>query len=121
MKHAVIDPVFKAISDPTRRKIIDLLSKSQQSVKQLTANFEISQPAVSQHLRELRASKLVRSERLGVEQIYSLTALPLVEVYRWVSRYRTLFDPAGHAWAFAPAMRQRSSQKSKEGTKKHGN
>jgi len=64
MKHA-IEPVFRAISDPTRRKIIDLLAESQQSVKQLTANFDISQPAISQHLRELRASKLVRSETIG--------------------------------------------------------
>ena len=117
---SITDPVFRAISDPTRRKIIDLLAKSRQSVKQLTANFDISQPAVSQHLRELRASKLVRSERLGVEQIYSLTADPLAEVYRWVSRYRMLFDPSGHAWAFTSAPREVSGQKSSKGAKKHG-
>ncbi len=116
----VIDPVFRAVADPTRRKIIDLLAQSQQSVKQLTANFDISQPAVSQHLRELRNSKLVRSERLGVEQIYSLTADPLAEVYHWVSRYRILFDPSGHVWAFAPPPREVSPQKSGKRAKKHG-
>jgi DNA-binding transcriptional ArsR family regulator len=94
------DAVFKAISDPTRRKIIDLLAKSECSVKQITASFDISQPAVSQHLRELRQSKLVISERVGVEQHYRLTAAPLKEVFGWVSRYRTFFDPAGHGWAF---------------------
>lgn len=106
-----IEPVFKAIADPTRRKIIDLLSQSQQSVKELTANFNISQPAVSQHLRELRASKLVRSERVGVEQRYRLTADPLAEVFHWVSRYRMLFDPAGHAWALTPARQDKKKGK----------
>jgi DNA-binding transcriptional ArsR family regulator len=120
MKQA-IDPVFRAISDPTRRKIIDLLAHSQQSVKQLTANFEISQPAVSQHLRELRASRLVESKRVGVERRYSLTASPLAEVYHWVSRYRMLFDPSGHAWGFAPAQTQGTYPKPKKGAKTHGN
>lgn len=116
-----VDPIFKAISDPTRRKIIDLLANSQQSVKQLTTNFDMSQPAVSQHLRELRASRLVRSERIGVEQRYSLTAHPLAEVYRWVSRYRMLFDPAGHAWALAPAAPEESTETSKKAAKNRGN
>ncbi len=100
--HHAPDAIFKVIADPTRRKIIDLLSKSDQSVKQLTAAFDISQPAVSQHLRELRTSKLVTSRKVGLEQHYHLTASPLREVFGWVSQYRTLFDPAGHAWNFIP-------------------
>lgn len=115
-----IEPVFKAIADPTRRKIIDLLAQSQQSVKQLSANFAISQPAVSQHLRELRASKLVRSERVGVEQRYRLTADPLAEVFHWVSRYRMLFDPSGHAWALAPAQEEASCRRPEKEGKAHG-
>jgi DNA-binding transcriptional ArsR family regulator len=107
------DTIFRAISDPTRRKIIDLLSQSQHTVKELTANFTMSQPAISQHLRELRACRLVRAERAGVEQVYSLTADPLAEVYRWVSNYRMLFDPGGHAWAFA-------RQKTTKGADRHG-
>jgi DNA-binding transcriptional ArsR family regulator len=112
--------VFKAISDPTRRQIIDLLAQSRQSVKQLTANFNVSQPAISQHLRELRACRLVRSERAGVERLYSLTASPLAEVFRWVSTYRMLFDPAGHAWAFTPAQDQLAGRRTKKGTHRHG-
>jgi DNA-binding transcriptional ArsR family regulator len=94
--------IFKAISDPTRRRIIDLLAHSELSVKDLTASFDISQPAISQHLRELRASRLVTAEKVGVEHRYRLAAAPLREVFTWVSQYRTLFDPAGHAWAFTP-------------------
>jgi DNA-binding transcriptional ArsR family regulator len=110
------DPVFKAIADPTRRKIIDLLSKSDCSVKQLTASFNISQPAVSQHLRELRASKLVVSQKIGLEHHYRLTASPLREVFGWVSKYRTLFDPAGHAWMFTPAASKIVPKHSKKGS-----
>ena len=94
------DVVFKAIADPTRRKIIHLLSESDLSVKQMTASFDISQPAISQHLRELRDSNLVTSERVGLEQRYRLTGAPLREVFGWVSQYQAFFDPAGHAWAF---------------------
>lgn len=68
-----------------------------QSNPLITANFKISQFAISQHLSEFRASSLVRSERAAVEQVYSLTAGPLAEVFNWVSAYRTLFDPSGHA------------------------
>ena len=96
------DPIFRAIADPTRRKIIDLLAKSECSVKQLTASFDISQPAVSQHLRELRASKLVSAQKVGLERHYRLTARPLREAFEWISQYRTLFDPAGHAWMLTP-------------------
>jgi DNA-binding transcriptional ArsR family regulator len=100
--------VFKAIADPTRRQIIHLLSESPLSVKQITAAFDISQPAISQHLRELRASNLVASSKIGVEQHYRLTPAPLREVFGWVSQYRTLFDPAGHAWSFhEPSRRPR--------------
>ncbi len=112
--------VFKAIADPTRRKIIDLLSESQRSVKQLTPFFDISQPAISQHLRELRSSNLVVSEKVGLEQRYRLTAGPLGEVFGWVAQYRALFDPAGHAWMLAPAQKQMPLTKSKKGGKPHG-
>jgi DNA-binding transcriptional ArsR family regulator len=92
--NATADAVFQAIADPTRRKILDLLSKSPLSVKEMTASFDMSQPAMSQDLRELRASNLVTSEKIGVEQRYRLTAAPLKEVFGWVSRYQAFFDPA---------------------------
>ena len=115
MKQAA-HPVFKAIADPTRRRIIGLLSKQDCTVKQLTASFEISQPAISQHLRELRASKLVTSEKVGLEQHYRLTASPLGEVYRWVSQFRQFFDPAGHAWMLTPTATQSIRKQPKKGT-----
>ncbi len=92
--------LFKAIAHPARRQILTLLAISDQSVKQLTAAFAMSQPAVSQHLRELREANLVTAQKVGAEQKYHLTGAPLKTVFDWCSQYRRFFDPAGHAWAF---------------------
>ncbi len=100
-----IDVVFKAISHPARREILLLLSISSRSVKELTAEFEMSQPAISQHLRELRNAHLVAADRVGLEQRYRLTAAPLKQVLDWTAQYRTFFDPSGHAWSMKPAKK----------------
>ncbi len=94
------DVVFRAIAHPARRKIISLLSESACSVKQLTTAFAMTQPAVSQHLRELKEADLVSSEKVGMEQIYRLTGRPLRVVFDWSNGLKRFFDPAGHAWAF---------------------
>jgi DNA-binding transcriptional ArsR family regulator len=86
------DAVFKAIAHPARREILSLLSISNHSVKELTAVFEMSQPAISQHLHELRVAKLVASGRVGLEQQYYLTTEPLKTVFSWSSQYRRFFD-----------------------------
>ena len=94
--------VFKAIAHPARRQILNLLAVSDQSVKELTASFTMSQPAVSQHLRELRQARLVTSRKAGSEQKYRLTGEPLKIIFDWCVQYRNFFDPSGHAWTFAP-------------------
>lgn len=79
----------------------------------------MTQPAVSQHLRELREADLVISEKVGMEQIYKLTGRPLTAVFAWSSKYKRFFDPAGHAWAFVEDRQdKRSKTKASEG--KHG-
>jgi len=103
--------VFKAIAHPARREILALLALSTRSVKELTAEFAISQPAISQHLRELKDADLVASERVGLEQRYRLTAGPLRVVSDWSAQYRRFFDPGGHAWAFVPVPEAPQSEK----------
>ncbi len=95
------DTLFKAIAHPARRHILALLAESDQTVKELTACFEMSQPAISQHLRELREARLVSSSKVGSEQHYHFTGAPIKMVYEWCIQYRGFFDPAGHAWVFA--------------------
>jgi DNA-binding transcriptional ArsR family regulator len=108
------DSVFKAIAHPARRGIIRLLAISARSVKELTAEFDMSQSAVSQHLKELKEAELVVSERMGLEHRYRLTPQPLRYVLKWSDGYRSLIDPSGHVWALAPAspaLRQNSTKR----------
>jgi DNA-binding transcriptional ArsR family regulator len=111
------DAVFKAIAHPTRREILALLAVSARSVKELTSEFEMSQPAVSQHLRELREADLVASDRVGLEQRYRLTPRPLKYVVEWSERYRTLIDPAGHLWKFVPQGGEQGTKPSRQSDK----
>ncbi len=97
------DVVFRAIAHPARRAMLSMLASADRSVKEITTEFSMSQPAVSQHLKELREAELVSSDRVGLEQRYRLTPRPLKLVIDWSARYRTLIDPAGHAWAFTQA------------------
>jgi DNA-binding transcriptional ArsR family regulator len=93
--------VFRAIADPTRRAILDLLASSERSVKELTASFPMTQQAVSQHLRELHDAKLVVSRRVHRENRYRLNAGSLRPVANWISGFRRFIDPAGHQWAIS--------------------
>jgi len=114
-----VDSIFKAIAHPTRREIIALLSVSERSVKELTAEFEMSQSAISQHLRELKDADLVASGRVGLEQKYRLTAAPLKVVLDWSTKYRRFFDPSGHAWAFVPSGKS-ANRVDKKGRRSNG-
>jgi len=81
------EDVFRAIADPTRRAILDRLREGECSVNELCRSFKITQPAVSQHLKVLKAVGLVSVERAGRERIHRLNAVLLQAVYDWVSHY----------------------------------
>lgn len=91
---------FRAVADPTRRALLDLLLDREQSVNELRIRFRISQPAISQHLGVLRRAGLVRSRRDGRRRVYQVEARPIQDIYRWAGKYQAFFDPQGHAWAF---------------------
>lgn len=91
--------VFRAVADPTRRAILDRLRSEELSVNALAEPFDMTQPAISQHLRILLDAGLVEAEQIGRQRLYKLTAQPLRDVFQWSGLYRHLFiDPAGHAW-----------------------
>jgi DNA-binding transcriptional ArsR family regulator len=98
--------IFKAIAHPARREILSLLAAKDLSVKELTATFAISQPAVSQHLQGLRDARLVTCEKVGMEHRYRLTAKPLKVVFEWSSQYRSFFDPSGHVWNLTSGVKK---------------
>ena len=99
MSAAPAGDVFRAVADPTRRAILDRLRSAELSVNDLAGPFDMTQPAVSQHLRILLDAGLVEAEQIGRQRLYKLNPQPLREVFQWSGLYRHLFiDPAGHAW-----------------------
>ena len=80
--------VFRAIADPTRRAILDRLRAGPANVNALAAGFSLSRPAVSKHLRILRASRLVEEQKVGRERVYELRSAPLQSAIGWLEGYR---------------------------------
>jgi DNA-binding transcriptional ArsR family regulator len=80
--------VFRAIADPTRRAILDRLRAGPAPVNALAADFEQSRPAISKHLRVLRAAHLVAEQRVGRERLYELRSAPLQRAAGWIEGYR---------------------------------
>src|SRR5262249_10923555 len=78
---------FRAVAHPMRRAILDELARGERTAGDLVALFDVSQPAVSQHLGVLKEAGLVRSRREGKQQVYVLVARPLREVYDWAAHY----------------------------------
>ena len=92
VRHRAGTDVFHAISDPTRRRILDLLGAGERTVSEIAAPFEISLPGVSQHLRVLRKAGLVRQKRVGRYRRYRLNAAALRQVHDWVGHYKRFWD-----------------------------
>jgi DNA-binding transcriptional ArsR family regulator len=84
--------VFRAISDPTRRAILDRLRGGAAPVNALASEFSQTRPAISKHLRVLRQSKLVREQRIGRERVYQLDPAPLQSVAGWIEGYRAFWQ-----------------------------
>jgi DNA-binding transcriptional ArsR family regulator len=83
--------VFRAIAAPARREILNLLRGRQHTVGEIAANFRMSRPAVSKHLRVLRAAGLVVTQRDGTQRICALNAKPLRAVEDWLRSYEAFW------------------------------
>lgn len=86
------EETFQALSDATRRSILDHLQHGSSSVNELVDRFDMTQPAVSQHLRVLREAGLVRVEKQGRQRLYSLNADALHPVFDWISQYEQFWS-----------------------------
>jgi DNA-binding transcriptional ArsR family regulator len=81
--------VFSALADPTRRQVLDLLSRKERAAGELGSVFpHISQPGMSRHLRVLREAGLVKVRQDRRLRVYSLRSERLAEVDAWISKYR---------------------------------
>ena len=81
------DAVFRAISDPTRRRILGILRGQRQTVGEIASHFRMSRPAISKHLRILHEAGLVDTRKQGTANLCSLDARPLHVVDDWLQDY----------------------------------
>jgi DNA-binding transcriptional ArsR family regulator len=84
---AIATDVFRAVADPTRRAMLDRLREQELPPLALAADFDLSLPGISQHLRVLREARLVVHRQVGRQRLYRLTPEPLLEVADWISHY----------------------------------
>jgi DNA-binding transcriptional ArsR family regulator len=77
-----------ALADPTRRRIVEMLAQRELSAGEIAERFEVSAPAVSQHLKVLREAQLVRVRAQAQRRIYELDANRLGELHAWLGNIR---------------------------------
>lgn len=95
--HKVVNDLsltFIALSDPTRRMILDRLRTGAATVNQLAEPFGMSQQAVSKHLAYLERASLIEKQREGRQQFCSLRAAALKDAHAWIETYRQFWDGA---------------------------
>ena len=87
-----LDAVFGALADPTRRAILARLAQGEATVSQLVEPFDISQPAISRHLKVLEQAGLITRSRKATARLSHLDAEPLKEATVWLAAYRAYWE-----------------------------
>lgn len=82
-----MNKVFKALGDPTRRKILELLKSKEMSAGEIADSFNISKPSISHHLNLLKDAELVLWEKDGQSIIYSLNTTVIQEITKWTLNF----------------------------------
>ncbi len=91
-KTASLDATFTALSDPTRRRLLERLSRGQVCVTDLARPFSISLPAISRHLCVLEKAGLLTRKRHGRRHQLELNAAPMKAAVRWIEEYRRFWE-----------------------------
>lgn len=84
---------FTALADPTRRRIVEMLGGGELSAGEITRRFNVSAPAISQHLKALKAARLVRVRVDAQRRIYTLDPDGLAEIDAWLAQVRRFWNP----------------------------
>lgn len=87
---------FKALADPTRRKILELLSEGEMTAGDIAAHFDMAKPSVSHHLNTLKAAGLVTDERRGQNIVYCLNLTVFQEIMKWFYDFGLMKGDADH-------------------------
>jgi DNA-binding transcriptional ArsR family regulator len=111
---------FDVLGDPVRRRILELLAEGEQTAGAVSgvirAEFGISQPAVSQHLRVLRESGFATVRADGTRRLYAVDSVPLQEVDLWLERFRGFWSQRLDALGTELARGKRERHESTTGT-----
>jgi DNA-binding transcriptional ArsR family regulator len=83
---------FSALADPTRRQIVEMLAHRSLSSGEIASQFEMSAPAISQHLKVLREAKLVRAQVAAQRRIYELNPEGVDEIAAWVTKVKQFWN-----------------------------
>ena len=109
---------FDVLGDPVRRRILELLAEGEQTSGAVSAviqaEFGISQPAVSAHLRVLRESGFSTVRAEGARRLYAVDTAPLREVEAWLSRFRRFWEQRLDALATEVARGQHERRQNRE-------
>jgi len=84
--------VFQAIADPTRREIINLIAFNPLNLNSIAENFDVSRPAISQHIKILTECGLIVIKKQGRERYCEASLQQLGEVSNWIEQYRELWQ-----------------------------
>ncbi|ATO50653.1 MULTISPECIES: autorepressor SdpR family transcription factor [Brevibacillus] len=82
-----LNVTFKALSDPTRRQILDLLREKDLTAGEIAEHFNMTKPSISHHLNLLKQADLIRDERMGQHIMYSLHTTVFQDVMKWILRF----------------------------------
>src|SRR5262249_20191669 len=109
------EAAFSALSDPTRRAVLDLLRQGRTPARQIARAFPVSRPAISKHLRLLRKAHLVTEHREGRHRFYQLNPEPLKAVDSWLEQYRVFWQSSlTNLKAFVESEYERETRDKKE-------
>jgi DNA-binding transcriptional ArsR family regulator len=93
-QEALLDATFAALADPTRRAILARLASGQATVMELAEPFEMSQPAISKHLKVLERAGLIVRQQEAQRRPRTLNARPLSDASDWIENYRKHWEAA---------------------------
>jgi DNA-binding transcriptional ArsR family regulator len=83
---------LRVLADPTRQRIVELLATGPKSSGDIAQHFEVSAPAISQHLKALREARLVRVQVQAQRRIYQLDPAGVEELAAWVTKIRSFWS-----------------------------
>ena len=111
--------VFQAIADPTRRDIINLIAHRSMNLNSIAENFDVSRPAISQHIKILIECGLVTIKKQGRERFAEATLQPLNQVTNWIEPFQKYIDERFDALDDVLAVLKAEQKRKKKKRNKH--